>query len=155
MKKSEDGFLRLLSSCSYVIQGGSHTLMTEALYLGKPIFTIPLKAMVEQRFNALYIDRLKYGMQADMEHLNPTDLYLFESNLETFRQNIAKGRFCGNETVFGLVDAFIRTGTLPQSGEPRVQEQEEPAVPRIGAPEETLAAWYSAEEQGKKRGRRS
>ena len=157
MKKSEEGFLRLLSSCSYVIQGGSHTLMTEALYLGKPIFTIPLKAMVEQRFNALYIDRLKYGMQADMEQLKPSQLYIFEGNLEIYRQNIARGHFCGNETVFGLVDAFIRTGTLPQSGEPRVLEKAEQATLRIGSPEETLAAWYSAEDRdkAKKKQRRS
>ena len=68
MQKSEEGFLRLLEGCSYVIQGGGHTLMTEALHLGKPILTLPLKAMVEQRFNALYIERLGYGMQADMLH---------------------------------------------------------------------------------------
>ncbi len=123
MKKSEDGFLSLLAGCSYVIQGGSHTLMTEALYLGKPVFTIPLKSMVEQRFNALYIERLGYGMQADMEHLDSSLLYRFEAQLPAFREKISQGRFCGNETVFGLVDAFIRTGSLPLTGEPPVQEE--------------------------------
>lgn len=120
MQKSEEGFLRLLEGCSYVIQGGGHTLMTEALHLGKPILTLPLKAMVEQRFNALYIERLGYGMQADMLHLSPGLLRTFEAHLPRFRENIARGRFCGNELVFGLVDAFIRTGRLPLSGEPAV-----------------------------------
>ena len=123
MQKSEEGFLRLLEGCSYVIQGGGHTLMTEALHLGKPILTLPLKAMVEQRFNALYIERLGYGMQADMLHLSPELLRTFEDNLPRFRENIARGRFCGNELVFGLVDAFIRTGRLPLSGEPAVSEE--------------------------------
>ncbi len=120
MPRSEDGFLRLLAGCSYVIQGGSHTLMTEALHLGKPVFTIPLNAMVEQRYNAWYIERLRYGRQADMEHLNPTDLLRFEACLEDYRRAIATGRFCGNDIVFGLVDHFIRTGKLPESGEPAV-----------------------------------
>ncbi|MDO5536217.1 MAG: glycosyltransferase family protein [Desulfovibrionaceae bacterium] len=137
MKKSEEGFLKLLAGCSYVIQGGSHTLMTEALHLGKPIFTIPLKAMVEQRFNAWYIERLNYGMQADMEKLNPMDLLRFEARLDDYRREIAKGRFCGNEIVFGLVDTFIRTKRLPETGEPPVLETKEKRGPmKLAAPED-------------------
>ncbi len=131
MPRSEEGFLKLLASCAYVIQGGSHTLMTEALYLGKPVFTIPLKAMVEQRYNAWYIQRLGYGRQADMDSLNPMDLIKFEACLADYRNEIARGRFCGNEIVFGLVDTFIRTGALPESGEPAVLEEP-------GAPKKTL-----------------
>ena len=121
-KKSEEEFLALLEGCAYVIQGGGHTLMTEALYLGKPILTLPLRAMVEQRFNALYIERLGYGMQADMRTLTPDLLHRFEAGLPGFRAAIAGGRFCGNDLVFGLVDSFIRSGSLPDSGEPAVQE---------------------------------
>ena len=121
MKKSEEGFLKLLEGCSYVIQGGGHTLMTEALHLGKPILSLPLKAMVEQCFNALYLERLNYGMQADMMTLEPA-LRRFEERLPEFRASIARGHFCGNDLVFGLVDTFIRTGTLPVSGTPKVVE---------------------------------
>lgn len=113
MKKSEQGFLDLLEGCAYVIQGGGHTLMTESLHLGKPILTLPLKAMIEQRFNALYVEQLGYGMQADMFTLKPELLRTFESRLPNFRTAIGRGNFCGNELVFGLVDAFARTGTLP------------------------------------------
>lgn len=113
MKKSEQGFLDLLEGCAYVVQGGGHTLMTESLYLGKPILTLPLKAMVEQRFNALYVERLGYGMQADMFSLKPELLHTFEARLPQFKAAIAEGSFCGNELVFGLVDAFARTGSLP------------------------------------------
>nr|MCR5562992.1 teichoic acid biosynthesis protein [Desulfovibrio sp.] len=112
MPKSEEGFLKLLEGCTYVIQGGSHTLMSEALYLGKPILSLPLGAMIEQRFNALYVERLGYGMQADMSMLEPSLLTAFEERLPDFRETIAKGDFCGNDLVFGLVDAFARTGRL-------------------------------------------
>lgn len=122
MKKDENGFLDKLASCSYVIQGGSHTLMTEALYLGKPVLTLPLKAMVEQRYNAMYIESLGYGIEADMYSLTPEILHGFEARLDEFRANISRGSFCGNEIVFGLVDAFIRTGHLPETGTPPVME---------------------------------
>lgn len=89
MRKSEEGFLRLLEGCSYVIQGGGHTLMSEALHLGKPILTLPLKAMVEQRFNALYVERLNYGMRADMLSLEPELLRRFEARLPEFKAAIA------------------------------------------------------------------
>lgn len=110
--KSEEGFLSLLESCSYVIQGGSHTLMSEALYLGKPILSLPLGAMVEQRFNALYLERLGYGWQASIENLATNLLQRFEERLPQFKENIARGSFCGNQLVFDLVDKFICTGNL-------------------------------------------
>lgn len=115
LPRSEEGFLRLLEGCSYVIQGGGHTLMSEALHLGKPILTLPLKAMVEQRFNALYVERLGYGMQADMLTLEPELLRRFEASLPVYKAAISKGVFCGNETVFGLVDAFLRNKKLPEA----------------------------------------
>lgn len=113
MPKSEDGFLSLLESCAYVIQGGSHTLMGEALHLGKPIISLPIRAMVEQRFNALYLEKLGYGIQTSMAGLCPALLADFEARLPEFRARIATGSFCGNDTVFAMVDQFIRTGSLP------------------------------------------
>ena len=110
--KSEEGFLELLEGASYVICGGGHTLMTEALFLGKAILSLPLKAFVEQRFNALYIEQLGYGMQADMFGLRPELLAEFESRLDEFTRNVRKGSFCGNQLVFDLVTNFIRTGKL-------------------------------------------
>lgn len=163
MQRSEEVFLKLLASCSYVIQGGSHTLMTEALYLGKPVFSLPLLAMIEQRFNALYLERLGYGMQARMDGLEPSMLTEFESRLPLFRENIARGNFCGNDLVFGLVDTFARTGSMPLEGDARVVEEPEkaPETVSIGSPEETLARWYAEENRqteekaAKKSGRRS
>ncbi|MDR0239811.1 MAG: teichoic acid biosynthesis protein [Deltaproteobacteria bacterium] len=110
--KSEEEFLELLEGASYVICGGGHTLMTEALFLGKAVLSLPLKAFVEQRFNALYIEQLGYGMQADMFALQPALLAEFEARLDVFRHNVSRGNFCGNQLVFDLVTNFIRTGTL-------------------------------------------
>jgi uncharacterized protein (TIGR00661 family) len=110
--KSEEEFLELLEGASYVICGGGHTLMTEALFLGKAVLSLPLKAFVEQRFNAFYIERLGYGMQADMFRLRPELLAEFEARLDEFARNAGRGNFCGNELVFSLVEHFLRTGGL-------------------------------------------
>jgi uncharacterized protein (TIGR00661 family) len=110
---SEDGFLDDLASCAYVICGGSHNLMSEALFFGKPVLSFPVAGAFEQQLNALYLKRLGYGRAADMSHLSPTLLPDFENNLDRMRQNIATGHFCGNEQVFALVGAFLRDGRLP------------------------------------------
>jgi uncharacterized protein (TIGR00661 family) len=110
--KSEETFLEILEGASYVICGGGHTLMSEALFLGKAVLSLPLKAFVEQRFNAWYIERLGYGMQADMFGLRTELLAEFESRLDAFAHNVSKGNFCGNQLVFDLVTNFIRTGKL-------------------------------------------
>ncbi len=111
--KSEDEFLDLLSGASYVIQGGSHTLMGEALFLGKPILSLPIESMVEQRFNAFYLEKLGYGRKARMKDLNARFLEKFEEDLPIFKQNISTGNFLGNRTGFDLVDHFAQKGRLP------------------------------------------
>lgn len=112
-KRDEDKFGELLASCAYVIQGGSHTLMSEAIYLKKPVISIPLLAMVEQRFNALYLERLGYGVQTRMDALSPALLEKFEENLPAYKQRMAGARASGNDLVFGLVDQFAKSGAAP------------------------------------------
>lgn len=115
-RRDEDEFLELLAGCAYVIQGGSHTLMSEALYLGKPVISLPLLAMVEQRFNALYLARLGYGVQTHMAALERKFLERFEASLPAYKMRIAGGNFIGNDLVFGLVDQYARSGRLPVFG---------------------------------------
>lgn len=110
---SEDGFLDDLASCAYVICGGSHNLMSEALFYGKPVLSFPVAGAFEQQLNALYLERLGYGRMASMGRLTPELLPDFEKGLPARRDRIAGGRFCGNETVFSLVEDFLRHGLLP------------------------------------------
>lgn len=111
--KSEEEFLDLLRGASYVIQGGSHTLMSEALFLGKPVLSLPIEAMLEQRFNAYYLEKLGYGRKATMRELSPGFLEKFEEELPEFKAKIAEGQFLGNRIVFDSVDSFARTGKMP------------------------------------------
>ncbi len=111
-KTSEAGFLDDLASCRYVVCGGSHTLMSEALYYGKPVISFPIKNAFEQFLNALYIQRLGYGRYFTGFNPRPEIIPAFEANLERCRANIQTGAFCGNQQIFDLVEQFIREKKL-------------------------------------------
>ncbi len=111
-KNSETGFLDDLSTCRYVVCGGSHTLASEALYYGKPVISFPIKNAFEQFLNALYIERLGYGRYFTGFHPRPVMIPAFEARLEDYRSAIQSGRFCGNEEIYARVEQFIREKKL-------------------------------------------
>ncbi len=111
-KNSEAGFLDDLSSCRYVVCGGSHTLASEALFYGKPVISFPIKNAFEQFLNAFYIDRLGYGRYFTGFHPRPSIIPSFETHLDRCRANIQAGNFCGNQEIFALVEQFIREKKL-------------------------------------------
>lgn len=55
---SRDGFQRDLSSCSGVVTNCGFGLISEALQLGKKVFSMPIKGQVEQQSNAYVLDQL-------------------------------------------------------------------------------------------------
>jgi uncharacterized protein (TIGR00661 family) len=111
-KNSETGFLEDLSTCRYVVCGGSHTLISEALFYGKPVISFPIKGAFEQFLNAFYLERLGYGRYFTGFHPLPEIIPAFENRLDEYRQNIQTGHFCGNEEIYALVEKFIREKKL-------------------------------------------
>lgn len=111
-KNSEEGFLDDLASCKYVVCGGSHTLISEALYYGKPVLSFPIKKAFEQHLNAFYLERLGYGRYFTDFRPRPEIIPAFEARLDDFRRNLGKEQFCGNPEIFSEVDRFIRDQKL-------------------------------------------
>lgn len=111
-KYSEKGFLEDLASCCYVVCGGGHTLLSEALHLGKPVISFPISNIFEQYLNAHYLEKLGYGKC--LAHLRPArdTIPSFEARLEEYRNRIRGERFCGNEEIFSLVNRFIEEEKL-------------------------------------------
>jgi uncharacterized protein (TIGR00661 family) len=110
---SEDGLLADMAASSFVICGGGHTLMSEALYYGKPIISLPVKGAFEQWLNAHYLQKLGYGLHLDMHHLDEDAVAGFESRVEACRARVQAVDFRGNEIAFGHVEEFIRRGRIP------------------------------------------
>ena len=61
---SEAGFIDDLRTARGVVGGGGYTLMSEAVYLKKPMLSVPIGGQFEQVLNALYLQKLNYGMHA-------------------------------------------------------------------------------------------
>lgn len=72
---SEQGFIEDLRTARAVVAGGGYTLMSEAVYLHKPVLSIPVEGQFEQIINGLYLERLGYGMHA--RHLTADTLREF------------------------------------------------------------------------------
>jgi uncharacterized protein (TIGR00661 family) len=111
-KKSEEGFLDDLATCAYVVCGGGHSMISEALYYGKPVISFPIKGAFEQFLNAFYLERLGYGHHATGPYLQPEIIPQFESRLAEFQNRIRGTNFCGNEEIFGQVEKFVRQKQL-------------------------------------------
>ena len=77
-----------LANCKAVITNGGFSLMSEALYLKKPIFSEPVKHQFEQILNAIYLERKGYGMF--VEKTSKKNLEKFLSSLDKYKNNLKK-----------------------------------------------------------------
>jgi len=88
---SEDGFIGDLASARAVIAGGGYSLMGEAVYLHKPMLSVPLARQFEQVLNARYLEHLGYGQMAERIERDTVVGFLektgqFEAKLASYQQ---------------------------------------------------------------------
>jgi uncharacterized protein (TIGR00661 family) len=94
---SNEGFIEDLGRSRGVVASAGHSLMSEAVYLRKPMLALPLARQFEQEMNSRYLERMNYGTRATaldepalMRFLEREDLheralagYEQEGNVET------------------------------------------------------------------------
>ena len=103
---NENDFFQDLAQARAVISNGGFTLISEALYLGKPVLSIPVKKQFEQILNAIYLDRLGYG--EFHEEIEKDDLEIFLSRLDIYRENIEKNFYHDkNHAILQELDQII------------------------------------------------
>jgi uncharacterized protein (TIGR00661 family) len=113
-RHSEPGFLDDLAAAAFVVCGGSHSLISESLYYGKPVLSFPIRGAFEQYLNAFYVDRLGYGRMLTGFAPDPALLPAFAAHLPHYGAAIAAGDFLGNPEIFRHLDHFIRHHRLPE-----------------------------------------
>jgi uncharacterized protein (TIGR00661 family) len=59
--KKPETFLQDLAECKAIISTAGFTLTSEAIYLKKPLFAVPLRRHYEQYFNAKYVRENGFG----------------------------------------------------------------------------------------------
>jgi len=90
----EERFVADLASSRAVVANGGFTTLSEAVYFGKPVLSIPVRRQPEQELNAAWLEVLGLGMRA--EHIDPVTVARFVDRADAYRN---------------VQDARIRRGT--------------------------------------------
>jgi uncharacterized protein (TIGR00661 family) len=105
-KFNEDQFFSDLGSCKAVLANGGFTLISESIYLKKPVLSIPVKGQFEQILNAIYLERLGYG--EFHEELNVDILENFLSRLDVYYDSLKSYSQDGNKSLLKELDHLIQ-----------------------------------------------
>ncbi len=108
-KASQKEFLKDLAACQGIVANAGFTLISEALYLGKPYLAWPAKNQFEQTFNAYYVEKLGYGKF--WEDLDKEKIESFLFNLDFYRENLQKYPKEDNAKIFAKIDELINQYT--------------------------------------------
>ena len=119
----EKDFVTSLAGCAGVIAPAGHQLLSEALFLKKPILAIPQQGQYEQRLNARMLKASGWGRQTEMKKLKG-DLTTFLEELpffpfktgpfHTFRTDDDTGK------TASIIQDFFETETSRVKLSPRV-----------------------------------
>jgi uncharacterized protein (TIGR00661 family) len=102
---SEQKFVRDLATARAVVTNGGLSLMHEAIYLGKPILSVPVRHQFEQEMNARYLEQCGYGLAAP--HLDADVLEAFLRQERAYADSLAHHRQKGNEVLYRTVDRLL------------------------------------------------
>lgn len=102
-------FLSLLAECHGIVSTAGHMLLSEAMYLGIPVYAIPL-AVYEQQMNAFAIARGGFGLSHS--RLERRHLQRFVRGLDRFARAIKQDRSVllrgpGQEEIIRRLDRLI------------------------------------------------
>lgn len=99
---SEKEFLKDLAESKAVICNSGYSLLSECVYLKKPVLAIPIPQQAEQWLNAAAIAKLGYGIHASLFH--EADIRHFLNHLHLFQQRLEAYQQSGNEELYALLD---------------------------------------------------
>ncbi len=116
-------FTEALIGCRGVIAPAGHQLLSESLFLGKPVLAIPQKGQYEQRLNAKMLTLSGRGMGCSIRNLEKNLSKFFSriddfpgavKGLETFRFNDETDRTADLIAAFAVEYSTVRPGRRRQ-----------------------------------------
>lgn len=102
---SEEGFVRDLASSRAVVCNGGYSLISECVYLRKPVFSVPLRHQFEQILNGRYLEILGYG--ECHERLSPSALKGFLEGSGRCQRALDASPRVSREETLGRILAHI------------------------------------------------
>lgn len=102
---SEAGFIDDLASARGVVAGGGFTLMSECVYLHKPVLATPVAGQFEQALNAAYLEREGFGKHA--RKIDGAVLDAFVAALPSYEARLAAYAQDGNRLLLDALDGLL------------------------------------------------
>jgi uncharacterized protein (TIGR00661 family) len=102
---SEQTFVKDLASARAVVTNGGLSLMHEAIYLQKPILSVPVRHQFEQEMNARYLERCDYGLAAPRTDADVLDAFLRQAH--KYEKALKHHHQKGNEFLFKRIDRLV------------------------------------------------
>jgi uncharacterized protein (TIGR00661 family) len=112
---SDQGFVDDLRTARGVVANGGFTLLGEAVYLHRPVLSVPVRRQFEQVLNARYLQREGYGIAA--EAVTGEVLGEFLERAPELRRNLSAYHQDGNRALLSRLDELLaaapRGGPVP------------------------------------------
>ncbi len=102
---NEHEFLTDLARCDAVLINGGFNVLTEALALKKPVFSIPVHKQFEQMLNGYYLQKLGYGMA--VRKITCKNFQEFLAKKEEMRRTLSRLKWDKNERFFTQLEHCI------------------------------------------------
>lgn len=103
---SESVFIDDLATARAVIAGGGFTLMGEAVYLRKPMLSVPVGGQFEQVMNGRYLAKLGYGRHAE-SLADPRVVHEFVTSIPACEEKLAEYVQDGNVELLRELDGLL------------------------------------------------
>lgn len=103
--RSAGGFLADLCTARAVITGGGFSLLSEAVFLGKPVLALPLHGQFEQLMNARYLEREGYGACA--REIGSETLTAFLERIPAFERRLGEYDQSDNEEALEMIETTV------------------------------------------------
>ena len=103
---SESAFIEDMATARAVIAGGGFTVMSECVYLHKPMLSVPLEAQFEQILNARWLTKLGYGRWAESLD-DPRPIEEFLEAVPQCQERLAEYQQDGNEDLLEGIDEHL------------------------------------------------
>ena len=109
---SLDGFLKDLANSRAVLCTAGFTLISEALYLGKPLLVVPNRGIFEQTLNAMYLRQSGLGDAVIGRPVSSGDIRRFMEHRADYETRLRDHEGCGNKEAVTCIESILyRVGT--------------------------------------------
>jgi uncharacterized protein (TIGR00661 family) len=105
--RNHPDFFEDLASCSWVLTNGGYTLISESLYLGKPVLSVPVEGQFEQWINAHFLEKLGFGRMLSRREVTSRAIREFVTKREQYAAAIRRQSFDSTSEAVEALLSFL------------------------------------------------